>query len=70
MLIYHIAHLVSDVLEPRLAALQSGNHTSDFAANDSLGTQRLSERFTLVNPPKEKLCQFLIFGTCEEYGLT
>lgn len=49
----HIAHLISDVLEPRLHRLCPSNHRSQFAANGSDLVQRLvTECLPLVRPLK------------------
>ena len=47
---YHIAHLVSDILEPCLDSLRSRNHSGDLGTNDWLVSQGLSKRLTLVDP--------------------
>lgn len=46
----HIAHLVSDVLQPGLDSLGPRDHTGDLRADDWLVRQGLSESLTLVNP--------------------
>jgi hypothetical protein len=46
----HVVHLVCDVFKPALPTLRSRHHGSDFASDDSLRMQRLSERLPLIRP--------------------
>ena len=46
----HIAHLISDILQPRLESLRPRNHAGNLRADDWLVRQGFSEGLTLVNP--------------------
>jgi hypothetical protein len=47
---YHIAHLICDVLEPRLDSFCAGDHIRHFGADDRLRAERLPKRLALRDP--------------------
>ncbi len=50
LLVRHIAHLVRDVLEPRLHGFCARDHLRQFRADDRLRAERLPERLALRDP--------------------
>lgn len=48
----HIIHLISKILKPTLYALDTGDHSGEFASNDCLGVEGLAEGLALSSPPK------------------
>jgi hypothetical protein len=46
----HVAHLVRDVLQPRLERLDLGNHLGKLPPDDSLGEQGLAKDVSLGGP--------------------
>ena len=47
---HHIAHLVCDVLKPRLDGLCTGDHIRHFGADDRLRAKRFPKRLALRDP--------------------
>ena len=47
---HHIAHLICDVLKPRLDGFCAGDHIRHFGADDRLRAERLPKRLALRDP--------------------
>ena len=50
-ILYHVAHLVGNILQPILDTFSTRNHPCKFRPDDGLRMERLAKHFALCRPP-------------------